>query len=207
MPPLGADQTHAARAVAERIEFPMSRLLAKKKAGFTLLELMIVVAILGILAAVAIPAFMTYIKRSRTAEANVNVEKMFTGAATYYAKDYVAGQTVVSVVSTMCIAPGSLALSPADPGPQKQAFVPDANAQAIGFTIQDPVYFGYAFESVGAGCAATNPTAGYTFYANGDLDGDQTNSRFAQAATVAPSGTAGFEMAKAGALYVDAELE
>ena len=40
----------------------------KKSSGFTLVELMIVVAIIGIIAAIAIPAFSKYVKKSRTAE-------------------------------------------------------------------------------------------------------------------------------------------
>src|SRR3569623_802832 len=61
----------------------------KRGSGFTLVELMIVVAIIGILAAVAIPAFSKYIKRSKTAEAAGHLNKMWAGSVAYFETDHV----------------------------------------------------------------------------------------------------------------------
>lgn len=49
---------------------------------------MIVVAILGILAAIAVPALTKYIRRSKTSEARINLAKMFDGAASYFQSEH-----------------------------------------------------------------------------------------------------------------------
>jgi type IV pilus assembly protein PilA len=52
--------------------------------GFTLIELMIVVAIIGILAAVAVPAYQDYIARAQVSEAVFLLQSGKTGLAEYY---------------------------------------------------------------------------------------------------------------------------
>jgi type IV pilus assembly protein PilA len=53
-------------------------LLARSEEGFTLVELMIVVAIIGILAAVAIPNYQKYQARSRQSEAKIALSAIYT---------------------------------------------------------------------------------------------------------------------------------
>ena len=57
---------------------------AKRSAGFTLIELMIVVAIVGILAAISIPALSKWVARAKQAEAKSNLTGIYTAEMTYF---------------------------------------------------------------------------------------------------------------------------
>jgi len=137
-----------------------------KQAGFTLLELMIVVAIVGVLSALAMPAFRGYVMRTRTAEAPVFLGEIRQRQESYRAE-----------FAQYC----AVAANPSAPSVEPVGF--DATVgdwPMLGANPDGPVRFSYSVlvgtpgvpAIGGIGLNATN----YTFVAHavGDLDGDGT---------------------------------
>jgi type IV pilus assembly protein PilA len=158
---------------------PTSR---RKRDAFTLIELMVVVVILGVLAAIAIPSFIGYIRRARTSEAIQSLGSMYGAASALYVAEH-SGRQVQSTVVTACVAePNSL--SPSAPTSYKQAFTGGPGFDELTFKLPDFVYYGYGFSSIGAPGGITcfansgSVTDVYTFYAHGDLDHNGVQSTF-----------------------------
>lgn len=144
----------------------------RRRRGFSLVELMIVVVILGVLASVAGASFTRYVKRSKTGEAVGNVSRIYQGQAAYY---HVAAERlgVARFVNQPYFTPDN------NPGaakypPNVALWSNDLQWSAIGFSIDRGHYYAYnSFASSDSG-----PGAYFLARAIGDLDGDDNESTF-----------------------------
>ena len=137
------------------------------------------VMILGLLASIAIPSYVRFIRRSKTSEAVVNVRRMFDGAVTCYQMDSVSregeGQAPrfpssvgPTPVTNSCCSDNGITRCPAN-ADLFTAF----SWNKLNFSISDPHFYWYTFESKGDGA-----TAQFTARASGNLDCDDVYSTF-----------------------------
>ena len=73
----------------------LRKLISKKEEGFTLIELMIVIAIIGVLAAIAIPNFISYRNKSYCTQVEGDAKTVMASLASYFSNP--AHQTVPTI--------------------------------------------------------------------------------------------------------------
>lgn len=130
----------------------------RKRRGFTLIEMMIVVAIIALLATIAIPNYISFQYRAKTSEAKSNLGAIRTCEEAYRAEN--------DIYLACGVNPAAI------PAGVKGDWVSgDASWEAIGFEPKGQIYYQYQV-TVGA------PATTFLAYARGDLDADATTSTF-----------------------------
>ncbi len=134
----------------------MSNLNRKAQKGFTLIELMIVVAIIGILAAIAIPNFLRFQLKSKSSEGKVNIAAIRTAEESYLAE-------FGAYVPTLALNPVA-----GVPGSTKALWdiTPAADFDILGFAPEGNVFFQYGVAVAGNA---------YSISAIADIDANGVN--------------------------------
>jgi len=137
----------------------------RNRKGFTLVELMIVVAIIGILAAIAIPNFLQFRLKAKTSEAKSNLGAMRSTEVAYFAEwNFYVGNSGVN--------PRPLA----NLDGAKFGWNTGTTFSIIGFAPEGQVYYSYELGPSAATQKYNVQSIGFTVTAYGDLDDNATNA-------------------------------
>jgi type IV pilus assembly protein PilA len=104
--------------------------------GFTLIELMIVIAIIGILATIAIPQFVSYRQKGYNTEAKAELKSFYTACQAYFS-DNAPSDCSLSMVSSLFIAqaPSVQITVPAGSGTSMVGTTANHQAGTVTYTI------------------------------------------------------------------------
>jgi type IV pilus assembly protein PilA len=145
----------------------------RSQRGFTLIEIMIVVAIIGVLAAIAIPVFAAQMKRAKTSEAMLQLNMLSKNAKTSYQTDARFPQGTAGVLPG---ADGGACSSPGKKFAVTNAWATDNVWLELSFHVDDANLFSYHYEATAHNAA--------TALAVGDLDCDGTLATYTLTMTV-----------------------
>ena len=137
----------------------------RKQEGFTLIELMIVVAIIGILAAIAIPNFVAYQAKSKQSEAKISLGAIYTSAVAFGAE-----QATTTFMPTAAQGIGAIGWAPS--GTPRYSFWYMVNSAAVQFP-NTTIASCNAVPTTGGTTVAAS-ASGFTAGARGNIDSDVT---------------------------------